>query len=97
MAQNTQVFTQSGGISSTLGLSASTVVKASKGRVSHVSVTTAGAAGAIYDSATVGGVSAANLIAVVPATVGVITLDFPVFNGIVYVPGAAQVASISYY
>ena len=97
MAQNTQVFTQSGGISSALGLSASAVVKASKGRVARVSVTTAGAAGALYDSATVGGVSAANLIAVVPATVGVIALDFPAFNGIVYVPGAAQVASISYY
>ena len=95
--QNTQVFTQSGGISTGLALSASTVVKASKGRVARISVTTAGAAGAIYDSATVGGASASNLIAVVPATVGIYILDFPVQTGITYIPGASQVASISFY
>lgn len=78
------------------GLSASTLVKAGPGRLVRVSVTTAGAAGAVYDSATVGGIGASNLIGVVPAAVGVYFFDWPVLNGVVYAPGAAQVASISY-
>ena len=78
------------------GLSANTVVKAASGRLTRVSVTTAGAVGAVYDSATVGGIGASNLIGVIPAAVGVYLFDWPVNNGIVYAPGAAQVASISY-
>jgi len=81
---------------SSLGLSASTLIKAGSGRLSRINVTTAGAAGAVYDSATVGGVSASNLIAVIPATVGQYQFDWPVANGLVYVPGSAQVASISW-
>ena len=81
---------------STLGMSASTVVKSSSGIAFTVSVTTAGAAGALYDAATVGAASSVNLIAVVPAAVGLYRVDFPVKNGIVYVPGAAQVSSVSY-
>ena len=61
-----------------------------------VLVTTAGAAGAVYDSATIGGIGAGNLIGVVPAAVGVYLFDWPVNFGIVYAPGAAQVASVSY-
>gem|GEM_PF-6902255 len=59
-------------------------------------VTTAGAAGAVYDTTTTGAVGAANLIAVVPATVGPVTLNWSCSSGIVYVPGAAQVANFSY-
>ena len=97
MPQNTLVTTQTGGVKTALGVSASTVIKAGPGRIGRVSVTTAGAAGAIYDSLTVAGVGASNLIAVIPATVGIYTVDFPVTNGIVYVPGASQVASFGYY
>ena len=78
------------------GLSANTLVKKDQGRLSRVSVTTAGAAGAVYDSATIGGIGAGNLIGVVPAAVGVYLFDWPVNFGIVYAPGAAQVASVSY-
>ena len=78
------------------GLSASTLVKAGAGRLVRVSVTTAGAAGAIYDSATIAGAGASNLIGVVPATVGIYFFDWPTINGIVYVPGAAQVVSIAF-
>lgn len=84
------------GAQSALGLSASTVVKAASGRLTRVSVTTAGAAGAVYDTTTTGSVGVANLIGVVPAVVGVYLFDWPCLNGIVYVPGAAQVSSISY-
>ena len=97
MPQNTLVTTQTGGVKTALGVSASTVIKAAPGRIARVSVTTAGAAGAIYDSLTVAGVGASNLIATIPATVGVYAIDFSVTNGIVYVPGVSQVASFSYY
>ena len=78
------------------GLGANTLVKLGMGRLTRVSVTTAGAVGAVYDSATIGGIGAANLIGVVPAVVGIYLFDWPINNGIVYAPGAAQVASISY-
>lgn len=84
------------GAQSANGLAANTVVKAAPGRLSRVSVTTAGAVGAVYDSATVGGIGASNLIGVIPATVGVYFFDWPFLNGLVYAPGAAQVASISF-
>ena len=78
-------------------LSASAVVSAQSGRVYSINVTTAGATtGAIYDSSTVSGAGATNLIFVVPNTVGVTNLNFPFTNGLVYVPGTSQVASISY-
>lgn len=84
------------GSSSALGVSASTVIKTGVGRIAKINVTTAGAVGAIHDSLTVAGISAATLIAVVPAVVGFYDADFPFTAGLVYVPGAAQVASISY-
>lgn len=85
-----------GGPSFHNGITTSTVIKVGAGRIDKISVTTAGAAGAVYDSATVGGVSSSNLIVVVPASVTVLDLQWPVTNGIVYVPGSAQVASASY-
>jgi len=86
----------SGGSLSTLNCSAATVVKNSPGILNTVVVTTAGTAGAVYDHATTSGVSAANLIAVIPATVGPLVLNWPCQVGIVYVPGSGQVASIAY-
>jgi hypothetical protein len=41
-----------------IGLAANTLVRAGVGRLARVSVTTAGAVGAVYDSATIGGVGA---------------------------------------
>jgi len=81
---------------SLLNITAATVVKATPGRIVRVAVTTAGAAGSIYDHATTSGVAAGNLIAAIPATVGVFDLDWPCAVGIVVVPGAAQVCSVSF-
>ena len=85
------------GINSPLNLSANTVVKAFKGRIVKVNVTTAGSTnGAIYDSATIAGVAAANLVAVIPDVIGTYLIDFPCKNGIVFEPGTGQVVSLSY-
>ena len=84
------------GASVALNQATSAVVQSGPGRVGRVNVIVAGAAGALYDSATLVGASSANEIAVVPATQGSITIDFPFTNGLVYEPGASQVAAISY-
>lgn len=65
-------------------------------RLVRVNVTTAGAAGAVYDAATAAGAVAANLIGVIPATVGPILFDWPLLNGLYVAPGAAQVCNVSY-
>jgi hypothetical protein len=85
-------------------ISASTLLKGpltdanAMGRVYSFNVTTAGAAGAIYDSSTVAGVAAGKLIAVIPAVVGVynFTEGYPFNEGLVVAPGAAQVVSVSF-
>ena len=89
-------YDSTSGNQSSNGLSADTLIKLGVGRLVRVSVTTAGAAGAVHDAGVIADATAGNLIAVVPATVGVYYLDWPVLNGIVYKPGAAQVASFTY-
>lgn len=84
------------GATSALDVATSSVIQTGAGRVAKVNVLVAGAAGALYDSATVASAAAANQIAVIPATVGVIDINFPFTNGLVYQPGASQTASISY-
>jgi len=85
------------GINTFLNVSANTLVKSTGGRVAKVNVLTAGSTtGGIYDSATIGGASASNLVAVIPNTVGTYTIDFPCKNGIVYEVGTGQVVSISF-
>ena len=78
-------------------ITAATVVKASPGYAAAVSVIVAGsAAGAVYDSAATTGNSAANQIAVIPNTVGVITLRWPTDYGFTVVPGTGQTLAVSY-
>ena len=78
-------------------ITAATVVKTTSGRVAKISVIVAGsAAGSVYDAATTGAAAAANEIAVIPATAGIINIDFPVSNGIVVTPGTGQTLAISY-
>lgn len=77
-------------------LSASTVIKTGSGRVVNACVITAGAIGALHDCATVGAVAASNQIGSTPAVAGNYSINMPFLLGLVYVPGAAQVAAISY-
>jgi hypothetical protein len=89
-AQNTQPLT------SKLNITTGTVVKPAQGVLITFNVTTAGAVGAIYDTTTTGAAAAANQIAVIPAVVGTYYLQFPFLSGLVVVPGASQVLSVSY-
>ena len=87
-AQGTKTF---------FNVTADTLVKAKSGRVAKISVLVAGSApGAVHDSATIGAAAAANEIAVIPNTVGVYNIDFPVSNGIVIKIGTGQTLAVSY-
>jgi hypothetical protein len=92
--QAQQAYSNVQGISNSGSLSATTLIKSGPGRVCTVIVTTAGAAGAIYDSANK--TATTNPIFVVPATVGIYVVNVPTRYGIVYAPGAAQVAVVSF-
>lgn len=81
-------------LTSKLNVTTSTVLKPAQGMLVTFNVTTAGAVGAIYDSSTSG--VAGTLIAVIPAVVGTYNMQFPFFTGLLVVPGAAQVVSVSF-
>lgn len=86
-----------GGRTTKLNITAATVVKVGTGRLATVTVTTAGSTvGTANDTTTTGAAAVANLVAAIPNTVGVYTLNFPVLNGIVIVPGTSQVISVAY-
>ena len=76
-------------------LSVTTLLRVGAGRVGTVIVTTAGSAvGALYDTNAAS--STANKFYVIPNTVGVYVINFPVSNGLVATPGTGQVISVSY-
>jgi hypothetical protein len=89
-------FPPSGATNTALYCNGATQVKTGAGVVNQVSVLVAGAAGTIYDCVGTANLATANEVAVIPATVGVVALNFPCLVGILYVPGASQIASISY-
>lgn len=82
------------GYSSVLNMTAATQVKASAGRAFKISVVTAGAVGQLCDTATA--CAAANVVATIPAAVGVYDVNWPFATGIRYEPGAAQVSAITF-
>lgn len=76
------------------GLTAATVVKASAGRIAVISVIVGGAAGAVYDSATIG--ITTKPLYVIPTTAGVYVVNLPASFGITISPGAGQTVSGSF-
>ena len=82
--------------SAVYGISSASVLWPNGGRkLVRVSVTDAsGTAGTIYDAPSLAATNG-NAICTVPATVGVYSIQWPTQSGIVVVPGAGQVLSIS--
>ena len=79
-----------------LAISAATVLRTGRAVVGAVNVLSAGSAnGAIYDAAATGTATAGRLIYSVPATAGFYTVNWPCASGVVVVPGATQVLSIT--
>lgn len=85
------------GDQSALNIVAATVVKVGPGRVARIAVVSAGSdAGAVHDCVSTGAAGAANQVASIPNTVGVIELDWPLVEGLVVVPGSGQVLAVSF-
>lgn len=87
-----------GGTATTLNVTTATVIKSSPGRLFTVSVLVAGsAAGAVYDSTSTSGNTAANQIGVIPDAAGVVNFNaMPTANGIVVAPGTGQTLAVSW-
>ena len=86
-----------GNVSTALGVSGTKLVKASAGAVIRALVTVAGSgAGGIYDCTATAAAVTANQIAVTPATVGPIDIQFPCLVGIFVVTGSGQQIALSY-
>jgi hypothetical protein len=75
-----------------------TLVQSGFVRVLGISVTTAGAAGALHDAATITAAASTNVIYEVAATKGYFPFSpsIIVTDGLVYKPGAGQVATLFY-
>lgn len=90
-----QTFLNTVGVRNKLDISAATLVYTGVGRVCTVVVTAAGTTtGTIYDSNNAAATT--GKIFIIPNTVGVTVVNFPVTAGIVVTPGSGQVVSISY-
>ncbi|QGZ66275.1 hypothetical protein [Paraburkholderia acidisoli] len=87
-----------GGTTTTLDVTAATVIKNAPGRLFTVSVLVAGtAAGAVYDSVATTGNTAANQIGVIADVAGPINFNaMPTAAGIVVVPGTGQTLAVSW-
>lgn len=77
------------------GLTASTTVKVTAGRIANISVIVPGSAdGMVYDSAALG--ITTKPLYVIPMTVGVYVVNLPASFGITIAPGTGQVVSGSF-
>jgi hypothetical protein len=79
-----------------LGATSDNLVATSSGRLVNLIVSVAGSAGTVHDASTVAGATAANVIAVIPATAGVHQINVPFTNGLVIKPGASQTVGVTY-
>lgn len=83
------------GLTSLAAVSASTVVKASAGRVCRIIVTTAGTStGTVYDGATLTAMS--KPVFIIPEAVGVYEVNDPTNFGCLVAPGSGQVVTVVY-
>lgn len=100
MTLTVQQIDLGGGANSTLNISSSTVIKAAPGVLATISLITAGStATQFYDTTTVGSVANTNSVFLAPAAMvagTVTTLNFPMLNGIVVVPGTSAVWAVSW-
>jgi hypothetical protein len=91
------------GAKSMLNIAAATLVTSatvssySQRRLARVSVLVAGStAGSVNDALSIATAAAANQVFVIPNTVGVYAIDFPILSGIVVTPGTGQTVAVSY-
>ena len=75
-----------------------TVIATKPGRLVNFAVTVTGSGnGAIHNASTVATATAANLLVVVPQTLGVVDVGQAFTAGLVYIRGTGQSANVTYY
>jgi hypothetical protein len=98
------LLTSVGGNSSSLNITAQTVIKATPGRVFKLIINAAGTAGAwaLNDCSTVGAIAASNLVwemafgATTNVEGTIVTIDFPFATGIVLTVPTGAIGSLSF-
>lgn len=75
---------------------ASTLILPGFVRVTGISVVTAGSAGGLYDAQSIAAATADTQVYAVPATAGFLPVQMVFTRGVVYIPGAGQVAAVFY-
>jgi hypothetical protein len=86
-----------GNVSTLLGVTGTKLVKVSAGAVVRAIVTVAGSgAGGVYDCTATASAVTANQIAVLPAAVGAVDIQFPCLVGIFVIAGSGQQVALSY-
>ena len=84
-----------GATTAVLNITAATALKAAPAWLVSISVVSAGTAGAVFDAAATGTATTNKQIAVIPATAGVYTFNWPCATGIVVAPGSSQNLAVS--
>ena len=86
-----------GGAKVAFNISAATQITTGRGTVWRVFVNTAPtAAGGVYDMASGGTPSAANLICAIPTTAGPVEIIAPIYSGLYVSPGTGGVVSVTH-
>ena len=85
------------GSTTVLAAVGSRIVKSSAGTIGAVSVIVSGTTvGYLHDTQAPASASASNMVAVVPAALGIYSVNMPLASGIVFIAGTGMTASISY-
>lgn len=77
-------------------MSATTLINQGYTRATGISVVAAGAAGWLHDANSVGSITSSTRVYPVAATLGLVSFNMVFKKGLVYEPGAAQVATVFY-
>lgn len=90
-----QTYLNVNGVSNAAGLTATTLVKTTSGRLCTVSVIVSGAAvGKIYDASSASVTT--NPVYTIPTAVGVYVVNLGMLYGVVVAPGTGQTVTIGY-
>lgn len=88
-------YPQGAATSAVLNISGATLVASTACVLAGFNVIATGAAGAIYDAAATGTATSGRQIAVIPAVLGFVSLQWPCASGVVVAPGASQVLAVT--
>lgn len=90
------IYASSVGDKTYLGISDSSLISTTSGRLVNVSVSVAAAGGTVHDAASVATADASNVIFPIPNQIGITQVNVPFFNGLVVKPASSSTVSLTY-